>query len=285
MDGIITRVKQRKKLYRIMLMLISLLMSAAIYNIFLLPINLVSGGTSGIATITKYIYKIDPAVMIFILSLACVILSILYLGIEKTTGTILASFIYPIFVKLTQPLATLFPIDKEEMFIIVIFIGVLSGIAGGLMYKTGYSNGGLPVISQILYKYFKIPIAKSSLFINLIIVAIGAFFFGTTNAMYAIILLYINSVVLNKMLLGISNNKAFYIVTSEEKEIKEYIVERLGHTVTSIDVKGGFLEKKRKVLLLVVPSREYYRVTEGIKLLDKDAFFVVTDAYEVAGGK
>ena len=68
-------------------------------------------------------------------------------------------------------------------------------------------------------------------------------------------------------------------------EIKNYIIRTLGHSVTVFDVKGGFLNKKNKVVLTVVPSREYYRVTEGIKIIDKDAFFVVTDAYEVVGAK
>ena len=113
----------------------------------------------------------------------------------------------------------------------------------------------------------------------------SSFFFGTTNAMYAIILLYINNIVLDKVLLGISKNKAFYIITSEEAEIKNYIIKHLNHSVTIFDVKGGFLEKKRKVLLVVIPSKEYYKLTEGIKLLDKEAFFVVTDAYEVSGAK
>ena len=90
---------------------------------------------------------------------------------------------------------------------------------------------------------------------------------------------------MDKVILGISNNKAFYIITSEEKAIKEYIIEHLHHNVTIFDVKGGFLEKKRKVLLSVIPSREYYKVTEGIKAIDKEAFFVVTDSYEVIGGK
>ena len=70
-----------------------------------------------------------------------------------------------------------------------------------------------------------------------------------------------------------------------EKAIKEYIIKHLHHNVTIFDVKGGFLEKKRKVLLSVIPSREYYKVTEGIKAIDKEAFFVVTDSYEVIGGK
>ena len=43
--------------------------------------------------------------------------------------------------------------------------------------------------------------------------------------------------------------------------------------------------EERKVLLSVIPTREYFKVTEGIKLIDKDVFFVATDSYEVIGGK
>lgn len=285
MKDIISQVKSKKRIYRIIIMTISLLLSALVYNIFLLPLNLVSGGSNGIAIITKHIYQIDPAIMILIISISCIMLSLMYLGFERTSGTIIASLLYPFFIKITVPIANLITIDLQDIFIIIIFAGVLSGIANGLMYKTGYSSGGLPIISQILYKYFKIPIAKSSLFMNIIIVIIGAIFFGTTNAMYAIILLYINSIVLDKVLLGISSNKSFYIITSEDKVIKDYIINDLGHSVTTFDVKGGFLEKKRQVLLTAIPTREYYKVTEGIKLLDKNAFFVVTDSYEVVGGK
>ena len=67
--------------------------------------------------------------------------------------------------------------------------------------------------------------------------------------------------------------------------VKEYILETLGHDVTVFDVKGGFMEKKRQVLMTIIPSREYYRVTEGIKLLDKNVFFVATDSYQVKGAR
>ena len=120
---------------------------------------------------------------------------------------------------------------------------------------------------------------------NAIIVLTGTYFFGITNTLYAIIFLYIYNLITDKVLLGISNNKAFYIITNKEKEVKEYIIENLNHTVTTFDVKGGFLENKKHVMLTVIPSREYYRVTEGIKAIDKDAFFVVTDSYQVEGAK
>lgn len=285
MEEILASIKKQKRLQKLGLALISLTMSALIYNLFLLPLNIVSGGVSGVATITNHLYHIDPSLMIFILSAACSIISLLYLGIEQTAGTIVASIVYPLLVKITAPIATLIPIETNDVFIIVIFAGVLSGIASGLFYRSGYVNCGFPVICKVLYQNFKIAISKSTLIINIIVVFFGGVFFGSLNAMYAVILLYISSIVMDKVILGISNNKAFYIITSEESEVKEYIIDKLHHNVTTFDVKGGFLEKKRKVLLSVIPSREYYKVAEGIKNIDKEAFFVVTDSYEVIGGK
>lgn len=285
MDKIVKAVKEKNKYYRMFLLFISLLISAVIYNMFLLPLNIVTGGTSGIAQITKYMYNIDPAFMVLILSIICLAISILFLDFVKTASTLVTTFLYPALVKITEPLSTLITVEANDIFIVVLITAVILGIANGLMYKSGYSNGGLTVITQTLYKYKKISVAKSGLIMNGIIILIGGLSFGSTMAMYAIISLYIRSIVQDKVLLGISNNKAFYIITSEEDKVENFIIDELGHNATIFDVKGAFLEKKRRVILTVIPSREYFKVTEGIKLIDDKAFFVVTDSYQVAGGK
>lgn len=273
------------RIKRVILLFFSLILSAILYNLFLSPLKLVAGGTNGIAIITKNLYNFDPAIMIFLLSVACAIISFMYLGTRRTLGSIAACICYPILVKLTTNIGNVIVIDPADQLLMVIFAGALSGVANGLMYKSGYSNGGFPVISQILLEEYKIPIVKSSLVINITIVIIGSFFFGITNALYAIIFLYINSLVLDKVLLGISNNKAFYIITNKEEEIEDYIINQLNHTITTFEVKGAFFKTKRNVLLTVIPTREYYKVTTGIKEIDKDAFFLVTDSYQVEGAK
>ena len=278
-------IKSKHKAYRICLLFISLVISALLYNLLILPLRLVTGGTNGIATITYYLYYIDPAIMILLLSVACTIFGYMYLGKERTNTTLIATIIYPFLVEITHSLVAHISVDTSDVLLVVIFAGVISGVANGLMYKTGYSSGGIQMISQILYEKFRISIAKSNLVINVIIVLVGSLFLGFTNALYAIIFLYINSIVMDKVLLGISNNKAFYIITDNEVEVKDYIINMLKHTVTTFEVKGGFLEGKRRVILTVIPSREYYKITEGIKKIDKDAFFVVTDAYQVEGAK
>ena len=284
-ENVIKKLKRKKLAKRIAILLISLLVLSLVYNLLLLPTDLVAGGVNGIAIITNYVYGIDSSIMILLISSACLLFSFLYLGTERTLGSLLATFIYPLFVKLTAIITQGITINYDDKFLIIIFAGVIGGLANGCIYKTGFSNGGLPIISQILYKYHKIPIAKSSMVINSMIIIIGSFFFGWSMMMYAIILVFINNMMIDKVLLGISSNKAFYIVTTKEKEIREYILNNLKHTVTIFNVEGAFLEKRRKVLLSVIPKRDYYKLTEGIKLIDPDAFFVVEDAYEVKGGK
>ena len=285
METIKKIVNENNKLYRMFLLFISLLISAIIYNMFLLPLNIVTGGTGGIAQITLFVFDIDPAFMVLVLSLLCATISVAFLDFDKTASTIVVAFLYPAMVKLTEPLVNYMTIDPNDIFIVVIITGVILGFANGLMYKSGYSNGGLTVITQTLYQYFHIPVGKSGLIINGIIILAGGYYFGITVTIYAIISLYIRSIITDKVILGVSNNKAFYIITTEEEQVESFLMKDLGHNVTIFDVKGAFLEKKQKVIFSVIPSREYYRVTEGIKQIDESAFFVVTDAYEVVGGK
>ncbi|MBQ6324165.1 MAG: YitT family protein [Bacilli bacterium] len=285
MEDLKEKIEKNHRLYRALLLTVAMIISALLYNIILLPMNLVAGGTSSIATITKYLYNIDPALMVLLINIACIIISFMYLGEERTTGTILACLAYPLLIKLTSPLVQYINFDISDALLMALLSGIIGGFSSGLMYRSGYSMGGLPIINQILYEKFRIPIVKTSMVMNGTIILIGSLFFGTTNALYALIYLYINNLVVDKVLLGISNNKAFYIITEKDEEVKKYIIKDLNHTITTFEVKGGFLENKKRVMLAVIPSREYYKVTEGIKAIDDEAFFVVTDAYQVEGAK
>ena len=161
-----------KKVNCFLLMLFSLFLSAMVYNLFLLPINLVTGGTSGITTIINYLYKVDPSVVLMIISIGFIIISFMYLDKDESIASIAASIIYPVLVKITSNITANITIDYSDMLVITIFAGILYGLSNGLMYKSGYTSCGLPTISRILYRYHKIPIATSTTVLNIIIVII-----------------------------------------------------------------------------------------------------------------
>lgn len=286
LEGNILEVIMKKRLIkRYMLLVISLVISAFLYNLLILPSGIVTGGVNGISTITTYFYGWDPSIVILVISVVLLLLGFLVLGVERTSGAVIATFLYPVLVEVTAPLAKMVTIDMNDLVVISIFIGIIGGFSSGLMNKTGFTNGGLPIISRILYHKYKISLSKSTLVMNAVIVLIGGIYFGYTMVMYSLIALYINSFVMEKVILGISDNKAFYIITEKHELVEKYIMDGLKHSVTIFDIKGGFKNQGHKVILTVIPTRDYFRVTEGIKEIDKKAFFLACDAYEVKGGK
>ena len=168
---------------------------------------------------------------------------------------------------------------------LIIFGSFLSGIASGIIFKTGFSAGGSDIITQIVSKYKKTSIGKSMLITNIIIIGLSGIVFSINSIMYAIISLYIISIVTDKVLLGISDEKLLFIISSKEKEIKKYITNRLNHSVTVLKGVGAFTNKNNNMLITAVPTKEYFIVKELINLIDKNAFFVTTDTYQVIGGK
>ena len=283
--SILETIHKKKLIRRYLILIIFLFISACYFNLLQYPSQIVTGGSTGVSIILNFYFDVEPSQIIFIVSAVLLLIGFLFLGVEKASGAIVSTVVYPIFVDLTANIGNYITVDLSDKILISIFLGILSGVTTGMVYKVGFSNGGFSIISEIISKYKKVPISNTSFVINLIIVLAGGASFGWTMVMYAVIVLYIYSIVLDRVLIGVSKNKALYIITSKEDELCDYIMNSLKHGVTIFDVKGAFLEKKRKVLMTVIPNREYFRLKEGIKEIDENAFFIVTDSYQVYGGE
>ena len=155
----------------------------------------------------------------------------------------------------------------------------------GLVYKTGFTTGGTDIINQIINKYVGFSIGKSMFVSDGFIVASGLFVNGIESTMYAGIVLFLIGKLSDRVILGISKSKAFYIITSEPDKIREFVVKKLGHGITELSAKGGFKKESQKMLMTVVPTQDYYSLKAGLYDIDKDVFFVAVDAYESKGGK
>lgn len=283
--NILEKIESKYKIKRYFQLIIGILLIAIAFNVFLLPNELVFGGVSGLSIIVKDILPIDPSEFIMISSLLLLIVSFLVLGKEKTKGSIVGSILFPILVDLTANINNYINLDTSDLLLSVIFGGIIYGFGAGLVFKAGFTTGGTDIINQIISKYCHTSMGNAMLMSDGLIVLAGGYFFGVTKLMYAIIVVYIIGLITDKVLLGISNSKAFYIITNEDEKIQDYLINELHHGVTIFNVKGGYTHKKDEVILCVVPTSEYYRVKEGISEIDKEAFFVISDAYEVFGGE
>lgn len=283
-NKLIKEINSKDYTKRFLIMLCGLLISSFAFNLLFAPNNIVIGGISGLSLIIKEYFHIKPSLFISMVSVFLIIISFIFLGKEKTINTLVVVIIYPIFIEATSKITTNINIETSSLLLTVIFGGALDGLASGLILKEGFSAGGTQIITQIMHKYLHMSIGKSSLIVNSLIIITAIFTFGLTKSMYAVIALYISTTITDRVILGISNNKSFYIITDKDEEVCEFIIQNLHHSVTIINAKGGYSNKNKKLLLCVIPTKEYFLVKEVVLEIDKNAFFLITDSYEAVGG-
>jgi uncharacterized membrane-anchored protein YitT (DUF2179 family) len=241
---------------------------------------------------TKYTLGWEPSSVIFVLSVLLLIISFIFLGKEKTRGSILGSILFPLMVKLTAPIIAMSNFEIHDTVILLVVGAVVAGTGSGILFRSGFTAGGTDIINQILHKYLHVSISKAMLMCDGLIVLSSGFFMGTTigvfaweKVIYGIIVLFIYGQMADKVILGISDSKCFYIFTNHETAVKKFIMNYLNHGVTVLDGRGGYTGDHKKIIMCIVPTKEYYILKEGIHTIDPNAFFVATDAYEVKGGE
>lgn len=283
----LTEIVQSKNFWpRLLIMITGIFIMAVTYNIFLLHNNLVIGGTSGIAIIVKNIFDISPALFIFIIELFLLIISFFLLGAKTTGMTIIGLLLFPLFISITTGFCSILA-DKlvfDSMLIIALISGILFGVGSGLVYKMGYSTGGSDIIMQILNKYLSISSGIALFASNVAIIIVGAFIFGLNKSIYGIIIVVINSILVDKIMLGISNSKVFYILTKKPDEIKGLIkTMKTGYTL--LKAEGGYSKQKKDMIMCVINNKDYYMFKNVVEQIDPECFIIITDCYEVYGGK
>lgn len=262
-------------------MSIAMFFSALCFNLFVSPINLVSGGTSGLAIVLREMFSFDASVSIFVLSIICFILSYVFLDAINSVAALFAGIVYPLFIKVTSGIGGIIYIDSSNILLLVIFAGLIGGVCQGIIYKQGLNTGGINVIAMIIFKYFHISITKVNFIINFFIVGMGVYLFGFNMLLYAFVYLFISKYVGEKIMLGVSLNKAIYVISDKYKEIVLVLNKELGHDATIYNVKGKFNDEKRKMIMSIIPNSSYYEAKELISLIDPSSFIFVCDSYEV----
>lgn len=284
LNKVLKKIEQKNLLKRYAYLALALFISAICYNLLIYPAKIVAGGANGLSILIESVFNVSPSIFILIFLIVILIISLFTLGIEKSSGSIVASFIYPLFVDLTSGITTIISIDNDDMLLISLFVGIISGWVSGTIYKMGFSSGGISLICQMIFEKFHISVSKCSFLINMIIVLLGGLHFGLETIMYAVIVLYVSSVVIDKVVLGISKNKVFYIITDKKDEVKTFLLKELGHGITEFSAVTGYLNKKSVVLMTAIPTKEYFKISEGIKRIDENSFFIVTDSYQMSNG-
>ena len=275
-------IKSKNFYVDILVIIIGSFISSLGVNLFLSNAKLLSGGVTGIALILQYLWEVPSGITVFLLNIPLFFVSYKYLNKRFTIYTAIGMLSFSTALMITKPLSTLVQVD--DMLLYCIYGGVLSGIGSGLIFYRNGSTGGTDIITMVIRKkYSNFNIGAVNFAINLIIVTLGAIIFGIPRALYTLISMFIQGLVLDQVIRGFSSKKLMMILTEKEEEIIKYIIADMHRGVTTLPARGEFTDQDKRMLYCLVTSRQMITLKNRILSCDPKAFISILDVSEVKG--
>ncbi|WDC84216.1 YitT family protein [Caloramator sp. mosi_1] len=259
------------------------LVAVGIYY-FLVPSNLAAGGVSGLAIVINQFFPALPVGLLMLgMNIILFIIAFIVIGSNFGAKTIYSSLGLSGMIWLLEKL---YPISQpvvDDLLLQLLFGILISGIGMGIVFNQNASTGGTDIIAKIINKFFHIDIGKSLLLSDFLITLAAGLTFGPKIGMYALLGVVINGFVIDNVIQGLNVCKQVTIISSKSEDIKKYIIEELGRGVTIYDGRGAFTGEKKEVLMTIISRKEFIKLREFIKELDKRAFISVSNVHEVLG--
>lgn len=266
-----------------LLIILGALLQALALRLFLVPARLVTGGVSGLAQLLNAYTGWPIGLMIFAGNLPLFLVGWRFLGgprFAARTGLAVAAVSL-----LTDLLVFLLPASglTDDLLLNALFGGVVSGLGYGLVYRGRGTSGGSDILARILNHWRGVSISQSYLLVDSLVILLAGLAFSWTNALYALVLLYVSGLAAEGATEGPNLMRTAMIITSQPQPIAIGILEELERGVTLLPGRGGYTGADREVLYCVISRSEVSRIKALVREIDPRAFMVIGQAYEVLG--
>ncbi len=249
--------------------------------LFLLPNQLSSGGVSGIATITYYLFNIPMGRMILIINVPLFLFSVFKIGksffIKSLIGTISLSFFID-FLESWKPVT-------QDRFLACVYGGIIIGIGTAIILKSNSSTGGSDLVSY-LAKIYKPNTRNSNIIMifDILVVAVNIIVFRQIEiGLYSAIAIYLMGKIVDILFEGIYFTKLIMIVSDKSEEISKNIEEKIQRGTTGLYGKGMYTNKDKLVLMCAASRRDVARIKTIARKIDPYSFIIITNSREVVG--
>lgn len=273
---------KNNKLLTLLLVLLGNTVYALAVKLFLLPANLISCGTTGIALAVNHLTGMPMSWFIFLFNMVMLLFGWWILGKKFAMTTVLSSLFYPIALEVLNHLLGDVYIT-EDILLNTLFAGLGVGGALGIVIRAGASTGGMDIPPLVLKKLFHIPVSVSLWTFDFCIMLTQMMFHKAEDLLYGILLLFVISFALNKMMLMGTSKTEVKIVSQQASQIRDAILSRIDRGVTMLHAEGGYLHTQTEVILSVVSNNELPKIEQLARGIDPDCFMIVTRVTEVWG--
>lgn len=276
---------KKEKISRLMgrffAMLIGATMAAASIELLLVPNSIIDGGIIGIALILDYLTDLPFGLLLVVINLPFLFSGYKHIGRNFFISSIFSIVALAI---IEIPLHRLEPFVDDPL-LATVFGGLLLGAGVGIVIRFGGALDGTEIVGILLSRKLPFSVGEFVMFANIFIFSWAGFVLGWEQAMYSILTYYIASKTIDAVIQGMNDTKSIIIISDEFEELGQAINDRLGRSVTKLYGKGGYNDRDKEVIYLVVTRLEISKLKQVIHDIDPKAFLTIMNTQEVHGGK
>ena len=275
----LNKAARREQLLAWLQIVLGCVIGAAAYPTFLDPGKIAPGGLTGVAMILKHLWGWDIGITSLILNIPLFIVGYKAMGRLFAFRSLVATILFSLMIDLL-PLKAI----PVEPILGTLYGGLLLGVGLGFILRGGATTGGTDMAARMVHKY--LPFLSVGMFLFLIdcIVVVAAWIFiGSSEALYALICIFISGKAVDMVMLGLSSNKACFVITSEWEKVSQRLMTEMDRGVTQLSARGAYSGTERPVVLCVLPPQEVSRLKAIVRQEDEKAFMFITEAHEALG--
>ena len=277
-----------KRVKTILLDLAFMAAGAVVYavsvNAFTSPNNIAPGGVTGIATMLNYLFSTPIGLVAFLINIPIILWAVVEIGYKLVAKSVAAILLSSVAIDLLAPIV---PSYQGNMILVALFAGLCEGLGLSLTFLRGATTGGTDMLARLLGRRKPhLSMGKLMLAVDGLIVLASAFVYGSIeNAMYACIVIFVSTRLIDSILYGtdVGTGKLFFVMSPKVRQMGDRIIREVDRTVTYLDSHGGYTNEPGETMLCAVRRFEVFQVQAIIREEDRDAFVIVGDAGQITG--
>ncbi len=170
----------------------------------------------------------------------------------------------------------------EDLLLISVFGGIISGFAVGLCLLARTTSGGSDIIAVALSDKLNVDAWNYILYANAVMLVIAGIMFGWEKALYSILFQF-SATQIVKVMDSSFKRSTLFIVSEKTEEIYQGIIKSTNHSATLFRGQGLYNGKECTMLYSVISEPEVRPIMKKIKDADPKAFVNVMKTEQIGG--
>lgn len=249
---------------------------------FVIPNNLISGGSTGLALLVNHAFGMDITLFVSIFNPAMFILGFILLGKKFALTTLISSFYYPFILGVFRSIPSLTSLSDDKL-LSCIYAGLLLGVGVGLVLRMGASTGGMDIPPLILNRKFGLSLSVMVYAFDTVILLSQIPFSSSQEVLYGIIVVLLTSLSINQILLIGQKQTQVMIISEKHEEINELIHTKIDRGSTLLRSISGYKKEDQQIVFTVISHRELLQLKNLVMAADPKAFIIISQVNEVKG--